>query len=513
MRVAQGVVSTSRSLAAPVGGWNARDALGAMPIEDAPIMTNWWPATSSVWMRYGHSEHVTGISGQVETLMVYNGPTTSKMFGIASGSIYDVTSAGAVGAAVVTGLTNSRFQYINVATASGAFLMSVNGADKLQGYDGSAWYEDGDGSHDITGVDTADCSQINLFKNRVWLIEDDSLDAWYLGTGAIAGAATKFPLGGIANLGGYLVAMATWTIDAGYGVDDLAAFITSEGEVIVYRGTDPTSANTWALVGVWKIGNPIGKRCYLKFAGDMLIVCQDGVVPMSAALQSSRLNPKVSLTDKISFAMSQAVSQYGENFGWQLLYFPKENQLYLNVPVQEGDNQQQYVMNTITKNWCNFTGWEANCWEILNEAPYFGGNGAVYKAWDGLSDNDTDIEGFLVHAFSDFNDPAHQKRFTMMRPVLFSNGSPNLLGEVNVDFDLADTTSPLSFSSTSYAVWDTGVWDTALWGSDLAPQQNWQSVTGIGYYGAPVLKVAAQGIQVQYVNTTVVFERQKGTNL
>lgn len=507
VRVAQRPVSTARSYQAPVGGWNARDALGAMPLNDAPIMTNFFPTTTNVWLRYGYSQYATGISGQVETILAYNGVSAGKMFAVAtSGNIYDVTAGGAVGAAVVSALTNARFQYINTTTAGGSFLMAVNGSDKLEYYDGTTWSADGT-TYTITGVNTVNCSNINLFKNRVWLVQENTLDAWYLPTNAIQGAATKFPLGGVAQKGGSLIAMATWTIDAGYGVDDLAVFITSQGEVIVYRGTDPSAAATFALVGVWQLGTPVGARCFMKYAGDMLYICQDGVIPMSAALQSSRLNPRVSLTDKITFAMSQAISLYGANFGWELMYFPKENQLYLNVPTSEGSQQQQYVMNTITKSWCNFTGWEANTWCLFNDSPYFGGDGFVGLAWDTLADNSTDIQAFCIQAFSDYGSSNVQKRFSMARFYLFTNGSPNILGEVNVDFDLSDSTAALAFSGTAAATWDSGVWDTGVWGTDLALQQNWQGVTGIGYYGAPVLKVSAQGIQVQWNSTTVVYEK------
>lgn len=497
---------STASLPAPVGGWNARDALGAMPPEDACQLTNWWPATSSVYMRYGHTQYATGLDGQCETLLLYSGLTDDEMFGATdNGSIYDVSVAGAVGAAVVSGLSNGRLQYTQITTAGGTFLMAVNGQDKMQYYDGSTWSVDG-GTYTITGVDTADCININLFKNRIWMIEQDTLSAWYLPTTAIQGAAVEFPLGGVANLGGSLVAMATWTIDAGYGVDDLAVFITSKGEIIVYRGTDPSSAATFALVGVWHVGYPVGVRCWMKYGADLLVITQDGVMPMSAGLQSSRLDPRVSLTDKIQFAVSQAVSLYSGNFGWQLMYFPKENQLYLNVPVQEGQNQQQYVMNTITKNWCNFEGWTANCWALFDSNPYFGGNGYVGRAWDGLTDNNADIQATAIQAFSNFGNSTVQKRFTMMRPVFFTNGAPSILGEINVDFDLSDTTAALSVTPIPYATWDAGLWDSAIWGSDTVLQQNWQGVTGIGYYAAPFIKVAAQGITVQWVNTTIVFE-------
>jgi hypothetical protein len=50
------------------------------------------------------------------------------------------------------------------------------------------------------------------------------------------------------------MAMADWSIDAGIGIDDYAAFISDQGEVALYKGSDPTSATTWALVGTFWVG-------------------------------------------------------------------------------------------------------------------------------------------------------------------------------------------------------------------------------------------------------------------
>lgn len=507
MKIGRGNVASPASLAAPVGGWNARDALGEMAPMDAVYLTNFFPSTSDVMVRNGYTSYATGLSGQVETIMAYSGGSTDKLFGISGGNIYNVTAGGAVGAPNVTGLSNSRFQYINVATSGGNFLLSVNGVDKLRGYDGTNWWIDGDGSHDISNVDTATCVQINLFKNRVWLIQNNTLNAWYLPTSAIAGAATAFPLQGVAEQGGYIMAMATWTIDAGYGVDDLAAFITSKGEVIVYRGTDPSSATTWSLVGVWSLGTPIGRRCFIKYAGDLLLICQDGIVPMSGALQSSRTNPRVAITDKIQNAVSNAVTSYGSNYGWQMLYYPKTNMLILNVPVEVGTSQQQYVMNTITKAWCNFEGWDANCWEIYQDNPYFGGNGFVAKAWSGLDDGGDNINFIGKQAFNYFGMPGINKRWTMMRPILSSNGTPSIQANVNVDFENINNSTPISFIPTPYGVWDSGIWDASIWGGDNNILKSWQGVTGIGYCAAPVIRGATKGIEAAWISTDLVMER------
>jgi hypothetical protein len=41
-------------------------------------------------------------------------------------------------------------------------------------------------------------------------------------------------------------------------------------------------------------------------------------------------------------------------------------------------------MNTINGSWWKFTGWSANCFELFGDELYYGGNGTVYKAWQGL---------------------------------------------------------------------------------------------------------------------------------
>ena len=166
-----------------------------MAIGDAVTLTNWWPGTNSVVLRYGYTKFATGITGQVETVLAYSGGTSNKLFAAASTNIYDITAGGAVGSAVVSSLTNARWQYVNMTTTAGSYLMLVNGADKLRFYTGSAWAKDGDGSgYDITGVDTSTCSNITLFKNRVWLIQDGTLKSWYLPINSIGGAAVALDM-------------------------------------------------------------------------------------------------------------------------------------------------------------------------------------------------------------------------------------------------------------------------------------------------------------------------------
>lgn len=500
-------VSGTASIPAPTGGLNAKDAIANMPETDAVSMINWFPGPSSVVIRNGYAVHATGLTDPVETLMTYNIGATKEIFGIAGGDIFDVTAAGAVGAAVVTSLSNSRFQNITIGTAGGYFLLAVNGEDKLQGYNGTTWWEDGDGTHDITGVDTADIAHINNFKNRVWLIEKDTLKAWYLPVSSIAGAANALDLSALFKLGGYLMAMANWTIDNAAGIDDYAAFVTSEGEVAIYKGTDPSSANTWAMVGTFRMGRPIGRRCAIKVAADVLLLTTDGAFPLSKALLTDRSQSQAAVTDKITNIFKPDIQAYSSNFGWQPILHPFGNKLIINVPTVENSMAHQYVMNTINGSWSKFTNWNANCWETLDDNLYFGGDGVVYAADTGQDDDGDNIEVDVQQAYSYFKSKGQIKKFTMARATFLASGDITPAIVLNVDFQSRTPSASPTFVTGGDSVWDVAPWDTSSWAFGDTVISRWQSVSGVGFSGGIRIQQAVKNIGVQWVSTDFVYEK------
>lgn len=500
-------VSRTTSIPAPVGGLNARDGLANMDETDAVLMDNIFPETTSADIRNGYEEHATGLGDLVQTVAYYNDGSTSKLFGVAGGDIFDVTSAGAVGAAEVTGLTNSKFQTANFGTAGGFFLLMVNGADDLQYYDGTSWGEiDAASTPAITGVATADIDNINIFKNRVWLIEKDSLSAWYLPVAAIGGTANEFDLSGLFKFGGHLVTMANWTIDNAAGIDDYAAFVTSEGEVALYKGTDPSSASTWALVGTFRIGKPIGKRCSIKAGADVLLLTEDGGLPLSRALLTDRGQSQSAITDKISQLFLEDARSYKTAFGWQPIIHPIGNKLIVNIPTVEDSQSRQYVMNLITGAWCRYTGWNAFCFEILNDNLYFGGDGAVYIADTGKTDDGNDINAEVQQAFSYFGSKGKQKRFLMARPVFSTNGAITPSLRVNVDYKSQSPAGTPQYSGSASSLWDVALWDVSFWNAGETIFRRWRSVTGVGYSGGVRMKVSTNGATFKWQATDFVYE-------
>ena len=489
------------SLPSPVGGWNARDSIANMDLLDAVQLTNLFPNVNNVILRPGFTKYATGLPGQVETLIGYSSGETNELFACVGTEIYDVTAGGAVGAAVETGLTNAQWEYTNVTTPAGGFIYAVNGIDSPLLYDGTTW-----SNPTITGVDDTTFTNITTFKNQVWFTQKETLQAWYLPTLSIQGAAEYIDMSAVAQLGGYLVSVGTWTIDAGYGVDDNLVFITSNGEVIVYAGTDPSDATKWALIGVWRTGRPIGKRCLIKYGGDIVALTYNGVYPLAASLQSSRLDPRIALSDKIQGAFARSAQLYGDNFGWQMIFDPTHNALTVNVPVATGQ-QEQYVMNNITKAWCNFTNWTANCWEIFNNEPYFGGDGFVGHAWDeSYADDGANIKTVAQQAFNYFESRGVKKYFTRARPSIFTNGIPTVFIGMNVDFEVQDAAASVEFTPTSSALWGVALWDEALWGQNNVINNNWQGITGIGYCGSTQFQSASQGVTLLWASTDIVYQ-------
>lgn len=500
-------VSRSYTVPSPYGGWNARDNIAAMAETDAVILDNWYPSETSVAIRKGYAQHATGLPDVVETLMVYASPTAEEMYAASDGDIYDVSASGAVGAAEVSSLTNDRWQWVNMGTSGGHFLLAVNGDDDMRKYDGSAWGVINSGSSPaITGVDTADCIGINIFKRRVFLIEKNTLSFWYLPVDSIGGAAAEFSLSALVKKGGYLMAMGTWTRDGGEGLDDLAVFLTSEGEAIIYQGTDPGSATDWALVGRFEIGAPIGRRCMVQLGSELFVITQNGFIPISRALAAAQTNSRVAFSDKIKNAFDMASRDYGANFGWQGVFYPKGGWLFVNIPLAENQTAHQYVANSTTGSWCRFRNMNANCWAVFGGNLYFGGADAVYQADIGLDDNGTDIETDVQQAYTFLGSPGSVKKMNMLRPVLKADGALSVGIAVNVDFEDAAPDSTPSFSAPDGAVWNEAAWNVEDWGAGGNIQKQWRSVGKIGTAGAIRMSSATQNISLEWFATTWIWE-------
>jgi len=501
---------------------NIYDVSGASPVLAFPVSLGNGKLQHQMITTAGGS-FLVAVNG-ADQMVVYDGTRWQKSAGTSTAQTILTMTRGGTGNLTATVTTSVAHGLVtgNTITVSGTTPSEFNGVYRITVTGGTtftytmATAPSGDATtvgtyiinYSITGINGDKLIGVNLHKERLFFVEEESLSFWYLPVDSVSGALLEYNLGGIARSGGYLQALGTWTLDAGYGVDDYLVAITSQGEAIVFKGSNPSDANDWSLIGVWQLGQTFSRRCFYKFGGDLLLLTEDGLIPLASALQSSRLDPRVNITDKIYYAISQAADLYANNFGWQIIYFAKFNMLLINIPLGSG-KYEQYVMHNITKSWARFTNINAACFEISGDNLYFGSTGFVAKYYDGLSDGGGNIKAWVQQAYSYFDARGQQKRFTMVRPIFQIEGAiPTVLCGLSTDFESQDLTGQVSFNPNlnQIGIWDTATWDNKKWGGAVQSKL-WQGVTGVGYAGSISLNTASQGIELRWASTDFVMER------
>lgn len=502
-------VTHVKTIPAPVGGWNARDPLAAMKPLDAVQLENWFPRVADCVVRGGESSHVTGFAALPKSIMLHTPPTgTKRMFASTNAGVFDVTSAGAVGAAVAA-CTEGYWNWTQMGVSGGHYLLMFNGADNPLYYNGTTWVSvTAVSAPAITGVTTSTLIAAAVYKRRLFLIENGKLSFWYLPVDAVGGAAVEFLLGPLAQKGGQLTAIGNWSFDGGDGPDDYIAFVTSEGEVIVYTGTNPADALAWSLVGVYFVGKPIGRKCFEKYGGDLVLITEFGVFPLSKSLLSASIDYKLALTNKIEGAFNTAARTYGSQQGWEGCLLPLQSAFIFNIPTSaNGSTGEQYVMNTTTKAWCKFTGWNASCFEVFNGELYFATGTRIAKAWTGRADNGANISASAKTAYHNFGDRSQEKEWTLFRPLILADGTVAFSIGLSIDFEQNPPLSSATYSSVSGAVWDTAIWDTAFWTAGLEIQSDWRTPgSRPGEWAAAIFNVVTTTVEIQWVANDYVYQ-------
>jgi len=525
-------VNQTASVPAPVGGLNARDSLAAMPPTDAVILQNWWPQPYGVSVRKGYREWATGMPDQIGTLAPWAGADgTQKFFAWSADKVYDITTPGVVGAALISGLTNSVWDTVNVVNSAGSFLIALNGVDDgiiygpnipVPGPPGGARIVAGNGTDPYTwaGIDPKNCVCPTVHQHRLWVVQKDSSVGWYLGPDLIKGTFDYFDFGPLFSRGGFLQFLTTWTLDDGNGAEDHLIACSSRGEVVVFAGTNPDDDTKWFLAGVYFIGAPVGgRRAYCKAGGDQYILTQQGVVSMSATLTSTKVNAAEDklVTKKIQFLISELTSTYGPLFGWDMKYYPKDNQLILNVPSVTVGGNIQLAANQITNAWTEFRDIDAVCWQSFGSAQFFGDyNGRVLAFWYGTID-DVKLDGTggrgiissVMQAYSYLGATATQKQVGMYRPTFIVNAPITVSASILYDFSTADIPAPTSPPKNYLALWNYGLWGTAIWGGGDEVQKQWIQASGMGV-AAALRMVTQTEAEVLWVATDYSFVHGTG---
>ena len=504
--------ASSFTFPAPVRGWILNENLATVQPGGARRLENWLCTTTGVRVRGGSVKHCT-LDAPVTSLFAYNS-TLSKFFAATAGGIFDATTpadATTPLTADVSGQTAGEYSTVQFGTAGGDFLYAVNGADDAQLFDGSTWTTiNGVSSPAFTGVATSDLSAVWSYANRLFFVEKNTMNAWYLSVDSIAGSASSFSLAGIFRKGGALLFGAAWSLDTGAGLDDKCVFVSTEGEIAVYAGTNPGSASEWSLQGVYTMPKPLGVNAFIQAGGDLLLATEVGLIPISAAIQTdlAAIESKAASTPIAPYWQRQAQTILG---GWQIIKAPRRGVMFVSQPDTSGATQTCLAVNLLTGAWSLCTGWDTRCLGYFNDNPYFGAaDNCVYLMDSGGSDDGAIYTATYLGQHEHMGVYGRKKSVRQMR-AMFQTGSP-IAPQLSALADFSEEMPPPPSSVPDYGadLWDVGLWDVAVWDADtvFTSEAIWVSAGVTGTTIAPGLQLT-MGIgptpQVELVAIDVEF--------
>lgn len=349
----------------------------------------------------------------------------------------------------------------------------------------------------ITGVDTSALSYVWSYASRLFFIEKNTMKAHYLGADAIGGSLSTLNLGSVFSKGGSLLFGTKWSVDAGDGLDDKWVVCTTEGEVAVYSGTNPGSADTWALQGVYDLPRPLGPKAHLAVAGDVLIATEVGLIPLSAAVSQD--------ASKIAeFALSAPIDEYWQAKGlqlpetWEIKRVDAEGIAIVTQPLtagQAGDAGKPLVITLETGAWSRWTGIDMACVGQFGDNGYFGAtDGYIYRMQSGGTDDGSPYTCSWLGQHDPLGAYGAQKTVVQMRSIWDAGTPLDVQVSAVADFCEVLPSPPSSAPDFDAAIWDTAAWDTDVWDGSEGSYSNaarWQSAGVTGFTIAPVVQVTS----------------------
>lgn len=480
----------NRILPAPTAGWVTATNLAEPKKKSAIILENWFPQRRSCRLRGGSTKRATiSATLAVQSVFPYSAGTVNKLFAATSAAVYDITSPATpttIPTADLTGKTSGFYSTSLFTTVGGTYLTICNGTESTQQYDGTTWTTPA-----ITGATSSTFSHVWAYRNRLFFVQKNTLNAYYLPVDSIAGAVGTVSLAGVFQRGGNLLTGCTWSVDAGDGLHDQCAFISTNGEIAIYQGTDPSSASTWSIVGRYDIGTMLGKNAIVRAGGDVLLGTADGLIPISKAISIDR--SAISLNSISSdIEPDWKAEAIARTDNWTIAKWPEKNMAIIALPSVTNLGKYCFVVNLETGAWAKYTGWDTNCICMFSQFAYFGtSTGTILKAETGGSDDGVGYISKYVGQFEDWDATGSNKIGLLCRSTFTASVPFAPLITLLSNYNTTTAAAPSVAIAASTSLWDAAIWDVNFWdGTGLSSiQTKWRSIYGQGFVLAPSVQI------------------------
>lgn len=511
----------------------------------AIVQDNWAPTMRGVKLRGGyvrwcdlHALDATvppvpsELRNPVISAFEYITANQQRMFAATAYTLYDVTAN--MPEVVQAGRTDGNYVASQLANAAGEWLIACNEVgDFPLRYGGASWVEldpgagaPVDGAGTITGPSGSPVehglglSYVWKYRNRLFFIQADSMNAWYLGLDSVGGVLQQIPLAGAATRGGKLLFGAVWSLDAGDGTDDKCVFVTSLGEVLIFSGSNPAEATGWRQEGRYTLSRPLGMNAHITIGGDLIIMTTDGAVPLSQAITKEAGQLELAMLTRTIKPLWRDLVKTRRSLPWSVKMWSEYGAVFVAAPGGGPGDRLCLVGNNATAAWCRFLGWDATCFLQVGDNLFFGTQDGIVMQADQTGYDDGNHEKIpyvatLVGGWETFGTPSHHVVWHQARAVFIASAGQPFAPQISATQDYIVTlpAAPPPGVDPGSGIddkWDVGKWGTpgssshvptppesaafAQW-DGLLPVLSvtrstlWVSIGATGYAHAPIVQM------------------------
>jgi hypothetical protein len=467
------------TLPAPTRGLILNENASFMQPGGALVLDNWMPTMKGIKLRGGCTRwcdlHALDVPVPpvpsasrlpVISMFQYISGNNQRIFAGQTTKLFDVTAGSPT--LVKSGQNSGNYVASQLANASGDHMLVCNDAgDYVLHFDGAAWttYNTGQitapaGTSVVAGHNL---TYVWKYRGRFYFIEGGTMNAWYLPTNAVQGALALIPLAGAATKGGKLLCGFSWSIDAGDGIDDKCVFMTDQGELLIFTGSDPSNAANWSQEGRYATSVPLGMNAHQAIGGDVLIATVDGIIPISASISKdvSQLD-LASITRAIKTMWRDEVTAK-RALPWTMCKWDEYGGMFVTWPGGIAGNRYCGAVNIATGAWARYVGWDAMCFVRMRGDMFFGNqDGIVMQADRTGYDDGQPYTAVMVGGWEMFSSQATTMVWRQARASFTAGNADPFQPQLSACTDYVITLPPPPSAAPDPGVAD--VWDQGLWG-------------------------------------------------
>jgi hypothetical protein len=497
-------VANLKHISAPLKGLSLSSKLIQGDPLTAIVLDNFVIEENQIRCRAGTVlRHADLAAKPIETMVPYYG-FPSKMAAATNGTLILLD-----GTLVHSGFTANDWSWTSFSNLSSIdYTVMVNGHDGVWSWDGTTMVKETVTAPATETWITPDQFNIVMaYQNRLWFADTSNLAVYYLPIQTKAGAVALLPLNAVFKRGGTIRAMYTWTTEGGENLNDQLAIFSSNGELALYGGVDPTNPADFGLQGVFRFDAPMSKHSVVNYGGELYVLISTGLVPMSTLMRAE--SEQLGQADRNVYSDFYGTAlRHRDSPGWQVIHNPSSGRLICNTPQGGINTYRQEVRFMPSAIWATWSALPSRCWGWMDARMFFGSDdGKIYEIHPSfLNDDGQPIKVDVMMTWSNYGTPA-SKHFKMVLPYTQSDGTPQPFVDLKVDYDMTEPSNqPDVTLSSEGAPWVTSSWDTADWAGALVSHNNWTGVGVLGRVGAPRFTARVLNCQLALTGFDVLYE-------